>query len=160
MLNVSLPGIVSLFHALKGRKLTFLCLNEFSFCSVIVLASLPVAEQAKCFVDYAAETAVDELEKYASESEFPSSAEFIREVQQWFSDRPDLSTRSPFILQDPPTLPSIKWPSSTSSRIIVRKNCGADDVSSQEEWVADILEKRAEFVSTRAIQQKHLQDCP
>jgi hypothetical protein len=122
---------------------TLLCLE---------LASLSVSDHAAIFVDFAAGADLDELEVYAKASGSIHIDEYIDLVKSFFIRRMSAYPRSPFDQDDRPALPDIKWPMTTTSRDELRKDCGPDDVSSQEEWIADILKKRAVLMSTLRLQ--------
>lgn len=115
------------------------------------LSSFPISKQAAYFVEYAADREPNELEAHARLSGSIYVEDFINTVKRFFSKRLSASRRSPFVEDDRPSLPEIKWPLSTVSREKLRKDCGPDDISSQEEWIADILKKRKHFVSLTRI---------
>lgn len=129
--------------------------NQHSFIDTslnrLELSSLPVSEQAAVFVHYIAEANSLELEGHAMASGSVHVEEFIHTVKRYYLERDSACPRSPFVQNDRPALPQIKWPPDTASREKLRKDCGPDDTSSQEEWIADVLAKRADFVSTSYV---------
>jgi hypothetical protein len=135
-------------EALHERAIDRLTSSPFEY---LELSSLPISEQAAHFVEYAAETESSELEKLARSSGSVHVEDFINTVKRFFFERLTSYPRSPFVEEDRPSLPEIKWPLGTVSREKLRKDCGPDDVSSQEEWIADILMKRKHFVSLTPI---------
>jgi hypothetical protein len=123
----------------------------FSPFEHLELSSFPISKQAAYFVEYAAETESNELETYARSSGSVHVEHFIDSVKHFFDERLSANPRSPFVEDDRPSLPEIKWPLGTVSREKLRKDCGPDDVSSQEEWIEDIVMKRKHFVSLTPI---------
>ena len=117
----------------------------------LALSSFPISKQADYFVEYAADRESSELEAHARVSGSVYVEDFINTVRRFFVKRLPASRRSPFVDDDRPSLPEIKWPLGTVSREKLRKDCGPDDISSQEEWITDILMKRKHFVSLTRI---------